>query len=115
MMLEFTLDNWEHHPCVKGRPAVEQDVRENRAVFAAAGTGTEDVAPVDCPIPAVLTRANGDRISVLILQAQWSADRSGYIFGAVDQSGKPYVATSGETLILKSPTAEWTANLEVSQ
>ena len=115
MMLEFTLDNWENHPCVKDRPAVERDVRENRAIFASAGTRMEDVAPVDCPIPAVLTRANGDRVSVLILQAQWSTDRSGYIFGAVDQSGKPYVSTSGETLILKQPTPEWTANLETSQ
>jgi hypothetical protein len=115
MMLEFTLDNWEHHPCVKGRPAVERDVRENRAIFTTAGTGAHAVAPVDCPLPAVLTRANGDRISVIILQAQWSADRKGYVFGAVDQSGKPYVATSSETLILKQPTPEWTANLETSK
>ena len=115
MMLEFTLDNWEHHPCVKGRPAVERDVRENRAIFATAGTGAHAVAPVDCPLPAVLTRANGDRISVIILQAQWSADRKGYVFGAVDQNGKPYVATSSETLILKQPTPEWTANLEMSK
>jgi hypothetical protein len=74
MMLEFTLDNWENHPCVKGRPAIERDVRENRAIFATAGSGEESVAPVDCPLPAVLTRANGDRVSVIILQAQWSAD-----------------------------------------
>ena len=37
MMLEFTLDNWAHHPCVKGRPAIERDVRENRAIFATDG------------------------------------------------------------------------------
>lgn len=115
MMLEFTLDNWENHPCVKGRPAIERDVRENRAIFATAGSGEESVAPVDCPLPAVLTRANGDQVSVIILQAQWSADRSGYVFGAVDQNGKPYVATSSETLILKQPTPEWTANLEMSK
>ena len=115
MMLEFTLENWENHPCVKGRPAVERDVRENRATFASVGATAEDVAPVDCPIPALLTRDNGDRVSIIILQAQWSSDRSGYVFGAVDQAGKPYVATSGDVQILKAPTAEWAANLEASQ
>ena len=115
MMLEFTLENWENHPCVKGRPAIERDVRENRATFASVNATTDDVAPVDCPIPALLTRDSGDRVSILVLQAQWMPDRSGYVFGAVDQNGKPYVATSGEVQILKSPTPEWSANLEASK
>ena len=114
MMLEFTLDNWENHPCVKGRPAMMEDIRENRAIFASVNATADDVAPVDCPIPAILTRDNGDRVSVIILQAQWAADRSGYVLGAVDQSGKPYVVTSKNVHILTGPTPEWNANLEPS-
>lgn len=115
MMLEFTLENWENHPCVKGRPAMERDVRENRATFASVGATDQDVAPVDCPLPAILTRSNGESTSIIILQAQWKPDRSGYVFGGVDQSGRPYVATSTEVQILERPTPEWTANLEAAR
>ena len=115
MMLEFTLENWESHPCVKGRPAVEQDVRENRATFASANATVTDAALDACPLPGILTMADGDRISVIVLQAQWAPDGSGYIVGAVDQAGHHHIASSDEILILTAPTPEWSANLEMSQ
>jgi hypothetical protein len=114
-MLEFTPDNWETHPCVKGRPAVLQDVRENRATFASVNATAGDAALEACPLPAILTTEDGDKVSVIVLQAQWSQDGSALTFGAVGQNGQPYVATSDEILVLKRPTSEWTANLETSQ
>lgn len=112
MMLEFTLENWENHPCVKGRPAVERDVRENRATFASVNATGKDAALDTCPLPGILTTDEGDRISVIVLQAQRAPDGSGYIVGAVDQAGHHHIASSDEILILNGPTPEWTADLE---
>jgi hypothetical protein len=115
MMLEFTADNWENHPCVKGRQAVLEDVRDNRATFTSVNATADDAALESCPLPAILTTEDGDKVSVIVLQAQVLKDGSGLTFGAVGQNGQPYVATANEILILKRPTSEWTANLETSK
>ena len=114
-MLAFTPDNWKDHPCVTGRPATEQDVRENRATFVVEGATEADVYSLNCPMPAILKGNDGNEVSVLILQAQYSPSRTTVVYGAIDQLGKHYVATPGDIRILPEPTPEWTSRLEESQ
>ena len=114
-MLAFTPDNWQSHPCVNGRPAIEQDVIENRATFYVPNSTVEDVASLHCPLPGVLKNSDGETVPALILQAQISPTSDTYIIGAIDQSGQHYVTTSDDVEVLTTPTSDWMAKLETSQ
>lgn len=111
--MEFSVENWHEHECVRNRPAVERDVQEGRATFYVPETTASDVYPIECPAPAILTVDESKRVSVIVVQAQHVKDT--VAVGLMDQNGNHYVSTIDEVEIFDEATPEWLLGLEATE
>jgi len=62
------LESWRATPCIQGRAANEDDVREGRAAFYMVGSSP--AADITLPHCAVLQIENGKRLPVILIQAE---------------------------------------------
>ena len=92
------LENWRDTPCMKGRCAVEADVKDGHAVFFLAAGATPH--PLDLPCCARLV---ANRTPVLVIQAE--ANDRGIFAGYRTLDGGTGVADLDDLELLPGPDA----------
>jgi hypothetical protein len=65
------VERWQETPCLRGRVAVEQDVKDGKAVFYIQDAEQTGVLPVDVGLPrcAIFTE-DGQSIPVIVIQSE---------------------------------------------
>ncbi|HET7626115.1 MAG TPA: hypothetical protein VFM25_12700 [Verrucomicrobiae bacterium] len=67
----INADHWQETPCIRGRVAMEQDVKDGRAVFYIQNAEETGVVPVDIGLPHCATfTEDGQSIPVVIIQSE---------------------------------------------
>lgn len=97
-------DAWLETPCVVGRAANEQDVKEGRAVFYVDGP----CEPVGVTLPhcAVLHPENGQKLPVIAIQAE-SHIAGQVLIGYRPLSGGNGICTLDEIDLLDAPDEQY--------
>jgi hypothetical protein len=94
------VERWQQTPCLRGRVAVEQDVKDGRAVFYLQGD--EPVVHVDIGLPhCAILLEGGQRIPVIIIQSERIGDK--HAFGYRPLSGGNGVCLPFEVELLEQP------------
>ncbi|HEY1663867.1 MAG TPA: hypothetical protein VGI03_15725 [Verrucomicrobiae bacterium] len=96
------LERWQLTPCLQGRVAVEQDVKDGRAVFYIQNAEKIGVVHADIGLPhcAIFTE-NGHCIPVVIIQSERLDDK--HTIGYRPLSGGNGTCTIGEVELLDRP------------
>ncbi len=64
-------NQWRDTPCLRGRVAVEQDVKDGRAVFYLGNADEIGAVHVDIGLPhCAIVRANGSHVPAIIIQSE---------------------------------------------
>ena len=95
------VERWQETPCLHGRVAVEQDVKDGSAVFYIPDAEETGVVPVDIGLPhcAIFTE-DGRSIPVVIIQSE-RADA--HTVGYRPLSGGNGICTIAEVALLERP------------
>ena len=90
--LPIRQELWQDTPCIKGRRATEEDVRNGAAVFYVSG----ETNPAAIPLPACAYQLldDGTEEPVVVIQAETGP--SGTIFGVRPLSGGNGICTEAE-------------------
>ena len=97
------MQKWKDTPCVSGRLATEQDVKEGRAVFYISGDRSE-LKPIKISLPACAIHhdlQSKKATPVILIQAEETPKVKAIGFRFL--SGGNGVCTLAELEILKSP------------
>ncbi len=88
--------HWQATPCIRGRQATEQDVKDGRAVFYVNGSAI----PADLPLPACAYQRieNGSEQPVVVVQAEVVPD--GTLLGVRPLAGGNGICLMGEVRML---------------
>ena len=97
---KIDISAWEELPCVRGRPATEEDVREGRAVFYVP-TGSV-AANQQLPFCALQKLEDGELTAVVAIQAELS-DTGEMIVGVRYVDGGNGICTLPELVMLQGP------------
>ena len=98
--------HWRQTPCVRGRVAVEQDVKNGRAGFYLGNADDIDAVHVDIDLPhCAIVRADGASIPAIVIQSE-RADGKHYI-GYRPISGGNGVCVLSEVELLSEPDARF--------
>jgi len=99
------MKNWKAIPCVSGRPATEQDVKEGRAAFYITGDQTT-LKPILLTLPAcAILREGYKETPVIVIQAEETPESK--TVGVRFLGGGNGVCTLGELEILAAPDARF--------
>lgn len=96
------VERWQETPCLRGRVAVEQDVKDGRAVFYIQDAEQTGVVPVDIGLPrcAIFTE-DGQSIPVIVIQSERMTDT--HSVGYRPLSGGNGICTIAEIELLERP------------
>jgi hypothetical protein len=103
------VEQWHETPCLRGRVAVEQDVKDGRAVFYIRDAEDMGVVPVDIGLPrcAIFTDAGQD-IPVVVIQSERLDDK--HSVGYRPLSGGNGICTISDVELLDKPDARFYRN-----
>jgi hypothetical protein len=75
----IALAHWRETPCIRGRVAIEDDVRVGRAVFYLDISEGQETHPVDLelPCPAILHSEDSADLPVIVIQVEEGIGHSG--------------------------------------
>jgi hypothetical protein len=100
------VEHWQQTPCLRGRIAVEQDVKDGRAVFYLGSAGEVGSVHVDIGLPhCAVVRADATEIPAILIQSE-RADEKLYI-GYRPISGGNGVCVFSEVELLSEPDARF--------
>jgi hypothetical protein len=100
------IKHWQQTPCVRGRIAVEQDVKDGRAVFYLGNAAEIGAVHVDIGLPqCAIVRIDGTEIPAVVIQSE-RADQKHYI-GYRPISGGNGVCAFSEVELLSDPDARF--------
>ena len=97
---KIQLEAWHDTPCVQGRVASEDDVREGRAVFYV--DGPSQAADVSLPHCALLHEEGGAQSPVILIQAENRSDGE-VLVGYRPLRGGNGICVMGEVDLLDGP------------
>jgi hypothetical protein len=100
------VERWQETPCLRGRVAVEQDVKDGRAAFYLGNADEIGAVHVDIGLPnCAIVRAEGTEIPAVIIQSE-RADHKHYI-GYRPISGGNGLCLFSEVELLSKPDARF--------
>ena len=104
---EIAVERWQHTPCLCGRIAVEQDVKDGRAVFYLGNAEEIGAVHVDIGLPhCAVIHADGQHIPAIVIQSE-RAESKHYI-GYRPISGGNGLCMLSEVELLPEPDARFT-------
>jgi len=105
------VEKWQQTPCLRGRVAVEQDVKDGRAVFYLRNADKTGAVHVDIGLPhcAVLS-ADGQRIPVVIIQSERVGEK--HYIGYRPVSGGNGICLLFEVQLLEKPDETFYQNVQ---
>ena len=96
------VERWQDTPCLCGRVAVEQDVKDGRAVFYIQDAEEIGVVPVDIRLPrCAIFSEDGQSIPIMIIQSERLNDK--HTVGYRPLSGGNGICTIAEVELLERP------------
>ena len=95
-------EHWQATPCITGRQATEQDVKDGSAVFYIQGVA----APAEMPLPSCgfQLMEDGTEQAVVVIQAEITPD--GTLFGVRHLAGGNGICMQNEVTLLPSGFGE---------
>ncbi len=68
---QIDVERWRETPCLRGRIAVEQDVKDGRAVFYLGNAAEIGAAPVDIGLPhCCVVHADDIHVPAIVIQSE---------------------------------------------
>jgi hypothetical protein len=96
------VEHWQETPCLRGRVAVEQDVRDGRAVYYIKDADEIGVVHADIGLPhCAILSADGESLPVVIIQSEQLGAK--HTIGYRPLSGGNGICTIAEVDLLKEP------------
>ena len=94
------IERWHETDCIRGRLAVEQDVKNGMAVFYLQGD--EPVAHVDIGLPhCAILQVNGQQVPVVVVQSERAGEK--HYLGYRPVSGGNGLCLISEVQLLEQP------------
>jgi len=94
------IERWQETACLRGRVAVEQDVKDGRAVFYLQGD--EPAIHVDIGLPhCAILSTDGQRVPVVIIQSERAGEK--HYLGYRPVSGGNGICLILEVQLLEKP------------
>jgi|SRR5579862_674615 len=98
---KIRLEDWRDTPCLRGRVASEDDVRDGRAVYYV--DGPSQVADISLPRCALLhDEERAAALPVILIQAETRSDGE-ILFGYRPLNGGNGICVSGDVELLDGP------------
>ena len=94
------VERWQQTPCLRGRVAVEQDVKDGRAVFYLQGDEPSVHIDIGLPHCAILS-AEGQSVPVVIIQSERAGEK--HYVGYRPVSGGNGICMIFEVQLLEKP------------
>ena len=70
------VEHWRQTPCLRGRVAIEQDVKDGRAVFYLGNAGEIGAVHVDIGLPhCAIVHADRAEIPAVVIQSERADDK----------------------------------------
>jgi hypothetical protein len=103
---KIAVENWRQTPCLRSRVAVEQDVKDGRAVFYQENADDIDAVHVDIDLPhCAIVRADGANIPAIVIPSERADDK--HYIGYRPISGGNGVCVLSEVELLSEPDARF--------
>ena len=100
------VENWQQTPCLRGRVAVEQDVKDGRAVFYLGNADEIGAVHVDIGLPhCAIVRSAGAEFSAVVIQSERADDK--HYIGYRPISGGSGLCVISEVELLSEPDARF--------
>jgi hypothetical protein len=100
------VEHWQQTPCLRGRIAVEQDVKDGRAVFYLGNAGEIRAVHVDVGLPhCAVVRADATEIPAVLIQSEGAGDK--HYIGYRPITGGNGVCVFSEVELLSEPDARF--------
>ena len=100
------IEDWQKTPCLRGRTAVEQDVKDGRAVFYLENAGEIGAVYVDIDLPhCAVIHADQRHIPAVVIQSE-RADSKHYI-GYRPMTGGNGLCLLSEVELVPQPDARF--------
>ena|ERR1700730_3893159 len=100
------LERWQNTPCLRGRVAHEQDVKDGRAVFCLGNAEEIGAIHVDIGLPhCAIVSADGEKVPAIVIQSE-RADEKHYI-GYRPISGGNGICVLSEVELLTEPDSRF--------
>ena len=100
------IQHWQQTPCLRGRIAVEHDVKDGRAVFYLGNAPEIGALHVDIGLPhCAIIRVEGTEIPAVVIQSERADDK--HYIGYRPISGGNGLCVFSEVQLLSEPDARF--------
>jgi hypothetical protein len=100
------VGHWQETPCLRGRVAIEQDVKDGRAVFYLESADEIGAMHVDIGLPhCAIVRSDGTEIPAVVIQSERAEDK--HYIGYRLISGGNGLCVFSEVELLSEPDARF--------
>ena len=103
---KIDVDHWQQTPCLRGRVAVEQDVKDGRAVFYLGTADENGAVHVDIGLPhCAIVHADRAEIPAVVIQSERADDK--HYIGYRPIAGGNGLCVLSEVELLSEPDARF--------
>jgi len=103
---KIDVENWQQTPCLRGRVAAEQDVKDGRAVFYLGNADEIGAVHVDIGLPhCAIIHARGADVPAVVIQSERAQNK--HYVGYRPLSGGNGLCVLSEIELLAEPDADF--------